>query len=315
MRRLFSLLFTALLTLSACYTQAPAPTVSPSAQGRERAERAIPHYRSFAHVEALSAYLRYDSEAGPLVSAHRGGPAPGYPENALATFERTLHLAPALIECDVRLTQDSVLVLLHDDTLGRTTTGRGLLQEASFAKVRRLRLVDNSGRVTPFRLPTLREALAWGEGRAVFTLDVKEGVPPAAVVRAVRHAEAQNRVVIIVYTLRDLRRYHQLAPDLMISADIESLEAAEEALRAVSPERLIAFTGVGSAPPSVIDRLHTAGVRAIVGTFGEIDDRARRVGPAAYEALLEQGVDVLATDRVADAAAAAHAYAPATPTR
>lgn len=309
MRRLFPLLFVALLTLSACYTQAPPSAAFPSAQGRARSEQATPHYRSFAGAEALSAYLRYGSEAGPLVSAHRGGPAPGYPENALATFERALRLAPALIECDVRLTQDSVLVLLHDETLGRTTTGRGLLQDASLAEVRRLRLVDNHGQVTPFRVPTLREALAWGEGRAVFTLDVKESVPPAAVVRAVRHAEAYNRVVVIVYTLRDLRRYHQLAPRLMLSADVEDVEAAEEALRAVDPDRLMAFVGVGSAPAAAVDRLHAADVRAIVGTFGDIDDRARRTGPAAYEALLERGADVLATDRVAEAAAAVRAYA------
>ncbi|MFQ5569800.1 MAG: glycerophosphodiester phosphodiesterase family protein, partial [Rhodothermales bacterium] len=128
--------------------------------------RSADHYLGLPDADALAAYLRADSDAGPLVSAHRGGPMPAYPENALETFEHTLRYTPALIECDVRMTRDSVLVLMHDDTLDRTTTGRGAVAAHRFADLRTLLLVDNLGIRTPFRIPTLDETLAWAEGRA-----------------------------------------------------------------------------------------------------------------------------------------------------
>ena len=88
------------------------------------------HYRSFADADALSDYLRPDSEAGPLVSAHRGGPRPGWPENAVPTFQQSLRYGPVLIETDVRITQDSVLVLMQADAANRVVVIAYTLDEA-----------------------------------------------------------------------------------------------------------------------------------------------------------------------------------------
>src|SRR5690554_1261133 len=59
------------------------------------------------------------TEKYPLVSAHRGGSAKGFPENCIETFERAITFAPAIIETDIAMTKDSVLVLMHDDKLDR----------------------------------------------------------------------------------------------------------------------------------------------------------------------------------------------------
>ncbi|NNF56745.1 MAG: glycerophosphodiester phosphodiesterase family protein [Rhodothermaceae bacterium] len=263
------------------------------------------HYRAFADADALAAYLRWTPGAPTLLSAHRGGPRPGLPENALATFEHTLNFAPALIECDVRRAADGTLVLLHDDTLDRTTTGSGPLTTRTLADLRRLRLLDLEGQVTPFRIPTLAEALAWAENRATLMLDVKEGVPPAELIAALRAAEAENRVVVIVYTLEDLLAYYRLAPDLVYSAMAMTPEEVTALLAApVDRNRLIAFAGVGAVDAAVVARLHEAGLRVQVGTFGELDEAAGAAHPGAYRPLLDAGVDVLATDNVPTAALA-----------
>src|SRR5690606_35917448 len=106
-----------------------------------------------------AAYLRWRPGAPVLVSAHRGGPRPGLPENALATFEYALNFAPALLETDVRRTADGTLVLLHDETLDRTTTGAGPVAARTLADLRTLYLLDPEGTATPHRIPTLAEAL------------------------------------------------------------------------------------------------------------------------------------------------------------
>lgn len=296
-----ALLFTLLSWTSGCTTLATSSETPSYA-------RTSAHYVAFADADALAAYLRYGSEAGPLVSAHRGGPMPAYPENALATFEHTLRYAPVLIECDVRLSRDSVLVMMHDDTLDRTTTGTGPVSEHTLAELRSLLLEDEYGIITPFRIPTLAETLAWAEHRAILTLDVKQDVSPRQVVALVRQMHAEDRVVIIVYTLDDLLRYHALAPDLNISASASTQEEAHAVLTSgVDLSRVIVFTGVGDVNRGVIDMLHARGIRAMLGTFDLIDGRARQAGATVYEALFGQGVDVIATDVVPLAAEAAKA--------
>lgn len=301
----YIILLLAPLWLSGCFSSSlDAPTREAPAY-----TRGAQHYRGFANADALAASLRKDAPTGPLLSAHRGGPAPGYPENALATFEHALRYAPALIECDVRMTRDSVLVLMHDDTLDRTTTGTGPVTATTFADLRRLLLKDNLGITTPFRIPTLSETLAWADGRALLTLDVKRDVPPRRIVEAIRRLGAEGQAIIIVYNLDDLLHYHRLAPDLVISASADTIEEVEALITSeVDLSRLIVFTGVGEMNAAVVERLHAQNIRAMLGTFGTVDERAAQAGPEVYQALIDRGIDVIATDNVPLAAKALQAY-------
>ena len=264
------------------------------------------HYRDYASADALAAALRWRTGAPVWVSAHRGAPPHGLPENSIQAFEYALNHAPALIETDVRRTADGVLVLLHDETLDRTTTGTGRLDAAPFARVRALRLVADSV-VTSYRIPTLAEALAWADGRGVLLLDVKDDVPFGELVAAVRQAGAADRVAVITYSLADHARLAALAPELAVSATVET-EADLEALVAsgLDLDRVIAWTGVGPPDSAVVARLHARGIRAQAGAFGTIDGAAQAAAsPRPYQALLTTGADVLSTDQVALAAIAA----------
>lgn len=262
------------------------------------------HYRTFDSGEALSAYLRGGSEAGPLVAAHRGGPRPGFPENALSTFDQALRHGPVLLEGDVRMTKDSVLVLLHDDTLGRTTTGEGPVRDRTLAQLRTLQLVDNGGTVTSFQIPTVAEALAWAEGRAVLELDVKDGVPRPRVLDVLRRTRAFDRALVITYTLEDAVWYHRRASELMLSISAETPEEARTYLERIDPSRMIAFVGVDTLPSATIEVFRAENVRVAVGTFGDWDEKAQEEGPEVYRRLLDHGVGLIATDEVSIAAQA-----------
>ena len=293
--------------LAACGSPRP---VAPEAEIRRTVEIARPtsavHYRDWDTAADLAAALRYSPDARPLVSAHRGGPMPGLPENSLQAFENALNYAPALIEMDVRRTSDGRLILMHDEALDRTTTGTGAVSETSFRAVRQLRLVDEEGTITSYRVPTLAEALAWAEGRAVLMLDVKRDVPMAAVVEEVRAMGGGDQAVLIVYTLEGALEAARLAPEMMISVSATSADQAREALASgLDPDHLIAFGGVGTFDPEAVRILHQAGIRVQVGTFGETDRAAEAPGGwTAYTPFLEAGVDVLATDNVPAAAIA-----------
>ncbi len=264
------------------------------------------HYRQYATTGDLAAALRWTPGRAPLVSAHRGGPSAGLPENSLAAFDHALNFAPALLEVDVRPTADGRLVLLHDETLERTTTGTGRLDAQTFDAVRQLRLRDGRGTMTSFRVPTLGEALAWSEGRAVLLLDVKPGASFERVVAAVRAAGAESRAVVIVYSLADHRAIAALAPELVVSTPAETMEQVDALLASgLDLSRAVAFAGVGVPDPAVVERLHGAGILVQAATF-EMDVAALAAAdPALYAPFFAAGVDVLATDNVPGAAIAA----------
>ena len=262
------------------------------------------HYREYASADDLARAMRWTPGAPALVSAHRGGPTPGYPENAIESFENALNFAPALVEVDLQRTADGRIVLMHDDTLDRTTTGTGRVDAATFAAIRRLRLTNENGLPTPYRVPSLDEALAWADGRAVLLLDVKD-VPLAEAVRAVRRVGAFDRAALIVYTLEAALEAARLAPEALISITAETPEAARAHLDALDPDRLIAFAGVGVPDPETARVLHAASVRVQAGTFDGTDQAAEQPGGwAVYRPFLDAGADVLATDNVPAASVA-----------
>lgn len=257
-------------------------------------------------ADTLAAWLRASNPHGPTVSAHRGGPTDSLPENALATFARTNARfgPPILLETDVRLTADSVLVLMHDEELDRTTTGTGLLAETPFATVQTLHLRNARGETTPFAVPTLDTLLAWARGRAVLTLEPKRDVPEAVFVRALRAANAEGFVVVITYTPEQYARYLALAPDLVYSVTVDS-DAALDRLLGVPgaiPCRWIAFVGTDAPDVALNARLRKLNVRPMQGVFGAEANRAAAEGPAALAPLRAALVDVITTSAVEAAA-------------
>lgn len=105
-------------------------------------------------ADDLMDFFSYTPDRIPLVSAHRGGPRKNFPENCLATFENTLRHTPALLEIDPRYTQDGEIVLMHDQTLERTTNGYGKVSDHTLAELKQLRLKDTEGKLTDYRIPT-----------------------------------------------------------------------------------------------------------------------------------------------------------------
>jgi glycerophosphoryl diester phosphodiesterase len=247
--------------------------------------------------------LRDRGEA--VVGAHRAGPAPGLPENALTTMAATLARNPdALLEIDVRVSADGVLLLLHDDRLDRTTSGVGPLRDRSWAELAPLRLRDNDDALTDARIPTLADALALAKARgAVVQLDVKRGVDFAAVVAAVRAGDATDHVVVITYNDADALAVARLAPELMLSAEINTVADAERLIAdGVGRDRLLAWTGIRAPRADLFAGLRALEVEPMFGTLGRpgerLDDRWLADGdPQEFAALERGGVVVVATDR------------------
>lgn len=241
-----------------------------------------------------------DARNATIVSAHRGGPMPGFPENALETFAHTLSRMPALIEMDIRRTADDRLVLMHDEDVARTSTGSGRVGELTADQLRPFELEDHTGRRprAGFRIPELEAALAWARDRGIVVLDLKRGVDAGAVAAAVRRAGSPERTVMIVDP-GEAARIARTEPAISYSLSLRSVRDLEEAVRAGVPEdRILAFTGIGPEAPELWAELDRRGVPVIHGTLWDGDrEIAATNDDARYARLAERGVDVLVTDR------------------
>ena len=181
-------------------------------------------YIQVSTLEEARDFYTWSSDRIPMVSAHRGGPYPGFPENAIETFANVLKYTPSIIELDVAMTKDSVLVLMHDDKLDRTTTGTGPVNESTFAQIQTLFLIDNDGNLTDFKVPTLKAALTWSTGKALLTVDVKRSVPFEKVIKEIRETDAEAHAAVITYTFPAAKKLHSMAPELMLSVTIRNAE-------------------------------------------------------------------------------------------
>ncbi|MCI5043661.1 MAG: glycerophosphodiester phosphodiesterase family protein [Aquisalinus sp.] len=276
----------------------PATEVSaPANQGTSRLEEASSSFQNpHATVADYLACLR--TEDIMLISAHRGGPVPGYPENAIETFENTLTHGPMLIETDVRMTADGVFVLLHDEDLERTTTGSGLLSETTYAELQDIRLRDNRGRVTEFSIPTLEEAVEWARDRAILQLDVKRGTPIDGVVDMVAAWDALPHALVIAYTADDALRASRADPDATVSVSIYDTGRLDSLERqGLDTDRIAAWTGTESEDPDLWSALNARNISAAWGSFRTLDDEIERTGDTTqFARLADEGLDILSSD-------------------
>ncbi|MFH8990409.1 glycerophosphodiester phosphodiesterase family protein [Streptomyces sp. NPDC017940] len=123
---------------------------------------------------ALRAFLDHGPKAAVLTAAHRGQWRKA-PENSLPAIEAAFADGAEIVEVDVQLTKDGVPVLMHDDTLERTTDGTGRVADVTYAELRGLRLrVGLGGRqaaLTTHRVPTLADAMKAAKTRGLVNLD------------------------------------------------------------------------------------------------------------------------------------------------
>ncbi len=238
---------------------------------------------------------------GTLLAAHRGG-ASLWPENSLLAFRNAGALGADYFELDVHMSGDGEVVVIHDPTLERTTTGRGAVRDRPLDELLSLRLRDGRGAVTDERIPTLDEvvALAAAGGRRLL-IEIKVGPGRARYpgieerVHAIldRHRMAPSAVVMAFET-ETWRRLRALRPDVPAGAlySARMLGTPAAVARAVEEARAAGVSFVGLQHPLVTAEVLAQARRAriLVGAWTVNE-------PDAMRRLIDRAVGVLITDR------------------
>ena len=226
-------------------------------------------------IRAVREYFRYRGPSDmPIVSGHRGCREDGCPENSIRAFEHTLRRVPAFFEIDPRMTRDSVVVLMHDPTIDRTTTGHGPVSEHTWAELRELRLKDVHGNVTDERIPTLEEAIRWSAGKTVVNLDVY--TPKEVLGPLLERLGFPPHVMLTIHTPEQAEYYYALSRKTMFSIHIKSLEQLEAFEKTpIDWRNVMAYVGPRMLPENreLYERLRAKGVRCMISLAPTYDRR------------------------------------------
>lgn len=149
MKKLFLVLAT-ILAIAGCSTREQQPTLS--------------------RTEALRAKLMNRDTSSVIVVAHRGDWRYA-PENSIAAIEHSIAVGVDVVEIDLQLTKDSNLIVMHDATLDRTTTGSGKICDWTLDSIKTLNLKSGCGLKTKHKVPTLEEAMLAAKGKVLVNLD------------------------------------------------------------------------------------------------------------------------------------------------
>ncbi len=161
----------------------------------------------------------------PLVIAHRGG-AGLWPENTLYAFKHAVELGVDVLEMDVQSTKDGELVVIHDETVDRTTNGTGRVEELTLAQIQGLDAgytwtpdngVSNPFRGQSLRIPTLAEVLA-AFPKARMNIEIKQRLVVARLCRMLRDYGMAERVLIAAFDVHAMREFRRLCPEVATAA-------------------------------------------------------------------------------------------------
>lgn len=226
----------------------------------------------------LHRFFAYTGDGSVIISGHRGAREKGYPENSLAGFDYVLTQMPAFFEIDPRLTKDSVIVLMHDATLDRTTTGKGKVGEYTWGELQSFRLKDSDGNITEHGIPTLEEVIVWSKGKTVVNLDKKD-VPLWMIVDLIKKHDAVNHVMLTVHNGQEARYYYEHFPRIMFSAFVRNWSEYTDMDRSGVPwKNMIAYVGpsLKKEQADLYQALRAKGVRCMV-SFSPTHDRLETV--------------------------------------
>jgi len=236
----------------------------------------------------------------PIIIAHRGG-AKLAPENTLASFKNAIDLGVDMIEIDVHLSKDSEIIVIHDESLDRTTNGTGEIKALTLDEIKKYDAGSwFSEDFKDEKVPTLAEVLQTINGQCKLLIEIKGGDErypglENRIVQTVKENNAIEWVVVQSFNKNSVLRIKEMYPELityyLLGKNFDEFysEFSEQVRTGKSTE--IKFDGIAPHHSSLdsdkVDLLHQAGYGIFTFTINK---------PKDMQKAIEIGVDGIITD-------------------
>lgn len=263
-------------------------------------------------VNTLTQELRNPDSQKVLVVSHRGDWR-NAPENSLQAFRNCLNMNVDMIEIDLKQTKDGHLVLMHDETIDRTTNGKGRPSDYTLEELRQFRLINGLGRVTDHVIPTLEEVLNLCKGKILINIDKGYDFFKEVYELTERTGTTGQVVIKSSYPLSKVRQENGDVLDKVIYMPIIQLDKpdAERILDeylTISPVAIeCCFQNCTSDVLRLLQKIKSSGVKIWINSLwaslnaGHDDDRAVEKGEVeeSWGWIISQGATLIQTDRPA----------------
>lgn len=215
--------------------------------------------------------------ARPLILGHRGAPRIEL-ENTLISFSRALALGADGVEIDIQRSQDGVPVVVHDETLDRTTRASGRVADLRWGAIERL-----SGAL----VPSFDQVSAWAAASGAWlNVELKAAGVERAILELLHERKLEERTVISSFDPGIVHLITTLEPELPAFLLAERFDPEAEAALRYSGARGLCLH-VDAAQPEILENLHDRGLPVIIWTVND---------PGRLRELLRQGVAGVITD-------------------
>ncbi|MBR5069943.1 MAG: glycerophosphodiester phosphodiesterase family protein [Bacteroidales bacterium] len=210
------------------------------------------------------------------------------PENTLPSADSALAHGATWIEVDVRVSKDGVMYNLHDETLDRTTNGKGIIGERTSVYIDKLDAGSwyDEKRFKGLHVPTIEAMLEGLKGRANVFFDVKD-CNLQELADLVRRTGFADRSFFWFGSEKMLREFVQIAPEMKIKVNAADIERIEYWKTICTPS--IVEIHADKITPDFLDYCHRNDIKVMVGAQGEsLED---------YRTAIETGADMINLDK------------------
>lgn len=226
-----------------------------------------------------------------IVVAHRGDHTQA-PENTLAAYSNTIKAGADYVEIDLRTTADSQLVIMHDASVDRMTTGKGLIRDMTYDSLRRLKVRDTKHpEWGEFDIPTFSQVLQLCRDRIYIYLDFKNA-DPAVAYKEIERYGMEKQVVVYINAPQQFNSWRKTAPSmpLMVSlpGTVRDTAALKDFLDKYHPD--ILDGGFDTYTPEMVRIATDRGYLVLPDIQGPNE------GPALWDQAIQKGIKALQTD-------------------
>lgn len=266
-----------------------------------------------SNAQQVGLALQVPVEDEVLVVSHRGDWR-NAPENSLQAIQNCIDMGVDMVEVDLKRTKDGHLILMHDKTLNRTTTGKGKPEDYTLAELKEMRLKNGAGHKTRHQIPTFEECMLLCKGRIMVNVDKgydyfkeayailkKTGTVDQCVMKAglpYEQVKAENGEVLDEMVFMPVVNLHKEGAEDVIDGYLEHMKPKAFEL---------VFDNDGPEVLRLIKKVRESGAKIFINSLwpelcgGHDDDRAVELGEPeeSWGWIVKQGAKLIQTDRPA----------------
>jgi glycerophosphoryl diester phosphodiesterase len=229
-----------------------------------------------------------------LTVAHRGtGSLSVYgPENTLAAYDIAWKMGADSVEIDVRSTSDGELVIMHDETVNRTTYGKGKVSDLTLAQIKALKIRPTNWAIPAQQVPTFREVMAFMKGKTMVYIDIKTA-DIQQLVGIIQEEDMIDSAYLLIGSVAEGYAARSQNAFVSLLAAVKTIEQAQEFIDALSPVVMFELL-YEDAKPELVDFIHSKGIKVHIDALGQNDI----LGKYGFKMILDHGADSIQSDRI-----------------